>query len=120
MKKLTTKDVVFHITSESEDTPVRGNAMASGDDEQDREAEDRIIADMESNEWAWCSVKVTAVWQGFRGSAYLGCCSYKDREDFEKGGYLPQMQEEALETLNTDIARIAAKLMEIGFTPGDN
>ena len=88
---------------EPEDTPVRGNAMVSGDDEHDRAVENRIIYDLEVNQnpWAWCTVKVTAEWRGVEASAYLGCCSYKSREDFieHNGGYIDELKGEALEEL---------------------
>ena len=76
-----------------EDAPVRGNAMASGDDAFDREVEDEIIADLESNPWAWCCVKVTARAGGLEGTDYLGCCSYESEEDFRRGGSYEDMKD---------------------------
>lgn len=122
----------MHITYEleclPEDMPVRGNAMASGDDAYDKAVEDEILADLESgNEWAWCVVKVTAtgVFNGvkFHGVAYLGGVSCKSREDFETGDadYLEAMKADALadlcESLKDTIARAEfakALLAEIG------
>lgn len=62
-----------------------------------------IEKEMESNEWAWCVVRVTAKWGGFEGTNYLGGCSYKDEADFAKDGYLPQMKDEALADLKKTI-----------------
>lgn len=91
--------VVFTVEALPEDIPVRGNAMASGDDTADQEAEDSIISSLESgNEWAWCVVKVTARVPGVdvvEGVDYLGACSYASAEDFKQGGYLEQMQDSA-------------------------
>jgi hypothetical protein len=70
-----------------EDVDVRGNALASGDDEEDRREEDRIIAELDrGNLWAWCLVKVTVRYGGIVESDTLGCCSYRDEHDFREGG----------------------------------
>lgn len=94
-------EVTYTLECSPEDIPVRGNAMASGDDEADRADEDRIIADLESgNEWAWCCAKVTAEWNGFEGKDYLGGCSYASEDDFKRpGGYYDDMKQQALDDL---------------------
>lgn len=105
-KQLTEDDVVFTITAEPEDVPVRGNAIASGDDEYDREVEDKILDDLTWNEWAWCCVKVTARLKGtaLEGTDYLGCCSYSGVEEFCKpGGYYEDMKDRALEDLQQQL-----------------
>lgn len=89
MRKLTAKDVKFHIIPEQEDTPVRSGGFENADGTPNEELIRQIMDDSAWNEWAWCSVKVTAEWNFAKASAYLGCCSYKDREDFEKGGLPP-------------------------------
>lgn len=101
------------ITAEPEEIPVRGNALASGDDAEDRAEEDRIIAEAEWNAWAWCTVKVTASYAGLEGTAYLGACSYRDEKDFRAGGYLEGMTDEALEDLACKIesARVAIEAL---------
>ncbi|GAG86978.1 unnamed protein product, partial [marine sediment metagenome] len=91
-KELTAADVAFVLTIEPEDIPVRGNAMASGDEEVDRRVEDGIIERLDQGDlWAWCSVKVTATLlddTDLEGADYLGGCSYRDEEDFcQDGGY---------------------------------
>jgi hypothetical protein len=111
IRTLKPSDVTFTLECLAEDTPVRGNAMASGDDATDREAEDWVNCQLrDGNEWAWCTVKVTAEWQTFRGVAYLGCCSYLSEEDFRVGGYYESMKDEALDDLNESIERIAKAL----------
>lgn len=56
------------------------------------------------NEWAWCQVRVTASYGGRRGRAYLGGCSYHSRQDFEQpDGYYPQMVEEAIAELASEV-----------------
>lgn len=103
MKRLTTKDVLWAITPEQEDMPVKDGGFQNEDGTSNEKLIRQIMDDSAWNEWAWCCVKVSAKWKRFEGVAYLGGCSYASKEDFEKGGYLPQMQEEALDDLNNQI-----------------
>lgn len=67
-----------------EDVEVYGNAIASGDDEVDREVERLIFERLDRGDiYAWFCAKVTATWRGFEGTAYLGACSYENAEDFK-------------------------------------
>lgn len=111
VRKLTLKDVKVTLRAEPEDVPVRGNALASGDEAVDREAEDGVIAALEAgNEWAWCQAVVEVSWGNFRGVAHIGCCSYDSEEDFKKGGYYEEMVEESLSDLNDGIAKVYAEI----------
>lgn len=94
----------YTLSIEPEDTLVRGNVLASGDDEVDRQAEDEIIARLErGDDWAWCVVTVTctitlASGHTYEGRAHLGGCSYESEADFRaEGGYYPQLEHEAFE-----------------------
>lgn len=90
----------YEIECLPEDTPVRGNAMASGDDAFDLECENQILADQEAgNPWVWCTVKVTARCNGFRGHADLGCCNYASEEDFRTGGYYDDLKSDATDAM---------------------
>lgn len=89
-------DIVFTITPEPEHTSPR-------DDFDDEAMVAKIEKDRKSNEWAWCIVKVTASFGGFEGTNYLSGCSYKDEDEFANGGYLPQMQDEAIADLKKNI-----------------
>ena len=110
-RALTEADVKFEITCMPEDTPVRGNALDSGDPAEDRKIEDEIISDLDNgNEWAWCCVRVRATWKGFTGEDYLGGCCYGSRAEFEAGGYLPDMKAQALADLNASVARTAEEI----------
>lgn len=97
--------VEFTLEIEEEDTPVRGNAMASGDDAADKALEDSIIDRLSVGDlWAWCCVRVTAsITIGgtrYSGDDYLGGCSYDGERDFKQsGGYYEDMKENALWTL---------------------
>jgi hypothetical protein len=95
------------IIRENEDQPVRGNVMSSGDADADKAEEDRVLADLEANEWAWCVVKVTATWAGFHGeSSWLGGCSYRSREDYIRSSdYYNDQVREALEDLKAQIEK---------------
>lgn len=94
-----------------EETPIRGNAMASGDDEADREVEDDILRRLESGEeWAWCTVRVVATYEGFEGDDYLGCCSYTSEEDFRADAYFDDMVSEARSRLAEELERVAKVL----------
>lgn len=102
--KLTLEDIDFTIEALEEISSVEGNALASGDDEQDRKAEEYIYRQLEAgNEWAWCCVRVRGWYYGLSAEEYLGCCSYKSREDFENGGYFEDMRNAVLEDLQDQL-----------------
>jgi hypothetical protein len=67
--------------------------MASGDDEFDRQIENEIISRLESGDiYAWFTAKVTVRDSyGREASDYLGCCNYRDADDFRMGGYYLDM-----------------------------
>lgn len=93
------------LECQEEDCPVRGNALASGDDAFDRKVENKIIAQLNlGNQWAWCCVKVTVKFGQLEGNAYLGCCSYKSEKEFrQEGGYYIGMVDEALDELTEQV-----------------
>lgn len=62
--------------------------------------------------WGWCSVTVRASYGPFCGEANLGACSYEDEDAFRQGGYLPQMQAEAVEELKKEVAQAAIAIDE--------
>ena len=97
----------YKIRCEPEDIPVRGNGF-------DREVEEKILRDSETNPWAWCTVVVTASLQyeghTFEGENYLGACSYKDQADFEAGGYLKDMRLDA----RADLVHNLSKAVKVG------
>jgi hypothetical protein len=110
--KLTKKQIEFlrkhaEIVVEClpEDISIKGNVLASGDDAEDKLAEDSIREDLENgNEWAWCTIKVSLQWKGYEGVDYLGACSYKSKSDFiEQDGYFPDMVASAFDDLVASI-----------------
>ena len=52
------------------------------------------------NQWAWCNVKITCILtcdnEKFIGVSHLGCCSYKNQEEFVKDGYYDNMCSDAM------------------------
>lgn len=87
--------VEFSIDAEADFTQVRGNALVSGNDAEDKKCEDNILRKLRNgNVWAWALVKVTASYKGLEAIDYLGCCSYKDEKDFiENSGYYEDMKQ---------------------------
>lgn len=114
MRKLTEKDVTFDVECLPEDLQIEGNAMASGDAEADKEVEDWIKSELRrGNEWAWCTVKVTARWEEYEGTDYLGACSYRSEQEFKKDGYYEDMKDRALEDLNEKVSKAHATLRRL-------
>lgn len=106
MKKLELSQCNIIVQCLTEYTPVRGNALCSGDDREDKRCEDRIIRQLNNgNDWAWCTVKVTVEpkdgpWCELQGTDYLGCCSYKSKTDFiRNSGYYGDMVSTAFDEL---------------------
>lgn len=115
VRKLKPEEVSFKVGCLPEDARVRGNAVSSGNAEYDREVEDGIMEDLDrGNVWAWCTVVVSANWNGYEGKAYLGCCSYKSRDDFiANSGYYEQMKDEALAELQREVEEADANIGKI-------
>jgi hypothetical protein len=87
------KDLKYEVIAcEDNLTPVRGNAMVSGDEAYDKRVEESILRRLrKGNYWAWASVEVRATWKGVTASDYLGGCCYKNEADFKKCGYYDDM-----------------------------
>lgn len=101
------QNVEYAIDVDYDDTPVYGNAMASGNDSIDQEVCDSIHERLDQGDvWAWCVVKVTASWEDVHGVDYLGGCCYHDEDDFKKCGYYEDMCAEALAELELQVERI--------------
>ena len=94
-------EINYRIEVEPEHEPVRGNALASGDDAADREYEDEILARLDAGDvWAWAAVTVIAEVDGFEGRDRLGCCSYASEAHFRSpGGYFDDMKIAARDAL---------------------
>lgn len=119
IRDLREDEVTFEVAAEMDDLPVRGNAMASGDDDEDRKYEDEILRRLDRGDiWAWAAVTVTARWNGYVGRDHLGACCYADEKEFrECGGYFEDMKKNALEDLNATLRANADKLEALRVTP---
>lgn len=106
--------VRFEVEATQDDTPIVGNASASGDDVADKATEEWIRGELESgNVWAWAVVSVTATVEGvaLEGVAYMGGCSYTSEGDFKApGGYYAQMCDEALADLERQIVEACSRI----------
>lgn len=114
VRKLTMADVTFSVELEPEDLPVD---FESGDPEyreEEKKQEREIIRRLDQGDTeAWCCVVVTAEWEGIKGTATLGVCSYgpgdgytierEANETVEEHG----MRKEALDDLNKELQRKA-------------
>jgi len=113
MKTLTKEMVTFTIQCEPELIPVY-EALSEEQTGTDSHKEyiDKVIKDDGANPWLWCSVAVVAKFHGLMGYAHLGSCAYESEEDFIKGDYYEQMQEEALEDLQKQVDELCTALTE--------
>jgi hypothetical protein len=96
--------ISIRLDVEQEDIPIEGNVLASGDEKQDREAEEEVRRRLDQGDvWAWAYVKIEARivldGQAFIGKASLGGCSYKDEADFKAGGYYDDLKNEVIEDM---------------------
>jgi hypothetical protein len=105
-QKLKHYEAQYEISFEAlpETVRVRGNALASGNDVLDKEAEDEIIARLESGDvYAWFTAKVSVRDdKGNEASDYLGACCYEDEADFKQGLYYLDMIEECIKQLEAN------------------
>jgi len=68
--------------------------------------------------WNWCTAKVTAKVPGLEacGVKYLGCCCYKDKQDFvENSGYYEDMVMEAIAELHDEVFKAVHSLKDLGL-----
>lgn len=105
-------EILYRLYTTPDDTPVRGNALYSGDEATDRKCEDEILHRLDAGDtWAWASVKVEASIADsdvdITGTSYLGCCSYRNTRGFLRGGYWPYMMREALASLKNHLQTAA-------------
>lgn len=95
------REAKITVHAEQDQIPVRGNALASGDDAEDKRVEDEIIERLDNGDvWAWAAVEVCGQWCGLEVSEFLGCCCYQDENDFvNNSGYFDDMRAEVIDGL---------------------
>lgn len=106
-----------------DDAPVRGHALASGDDAEDKRVEDAIIGRLNQVDiYAWCTAIVTLTLMAregspasetFKSEAFLGACSYANRkealEDLAFAGYAEVLTREALGNLRVALRQAVSR-----------
>ena len=108
-----TPSVSIKLEVRQSDIPVKGNAMASGDDKYDRKVENQILKRLENGDiaaWFDCLVTVYIEWTDdqndyeYQGTDSLGCCNYASIKQFVKqsGGYFEDMLNEAWDSAIED------------------
>lgn len=118
LRDLKEEEVEFEVEAMPEHLHPKG-CFASGDEEMDRRMVQQILQDMKWNEWAWCSIRVTARWGEFSASDYLGGCSYASRKDFMTCPYFEDMKTEALKGLNGKLREAYVRLKQLSVLEQD-
>lgn len=104
------EDVEFILEVEQDDTPVRGNALASGDESIDKACEDEILERLARGDvWAWAHVTVKArvrddddvgnLARRIVGRDDLSGCSYKSEAEFKTDDVYGDMKAQAFDDL---------------------
>lgn len=95
----------LHITIKAlpEETDI---ATELADCEQD--TIDRIIADSQTNDWAWCVAEVSVSLGSLTATAYLGSCSYADEQEFKDSVYYQELVDDCKHQLRISSQYIIA------------
>ena len=113
IRKLTESEVEFKVEITPSDVPVRGNALVSGDDDLDKEAEDEIIAALDAGDFTmWCDVVVTATWGEISEFVSVGACSYLTESDLMQE-LIPELRDEALHELNWRVRAVSNSIAQL-------
>ncbi len=112
------KRAIIELKCLPEDISIEGNVLASGDDEEDRKAEEEVRRQLkDGNEWAWCCAHVRVSFESLQADDYLGGCSYLSEEDFRAGGYYEDMVNSCLDEILSQIEKIKALYLSLPFPP---
>jgi hypothetical protein len=111
MKTLTIDMVTVTVTPEEEFEPITRELSFQQTGADHSQYIRKVQRDNGCNPWLWCTVAVKAEFKGLTGTAYLGCCAYRNEEDFKAGGYFEQMRDEAFLELKQQVDEIAAALV---------
>jgi hypothetical protein len=111
--KATDEGIVIVLERLVEESAIKGNAMASGDDAADAAAEKWVRDQLDAgNEWAWFTAHVCVTYRdAIEADAYLGQCSYDSEAAFkEPDGYYHDMIKECLLELDRKLAILCGPL----------
>ncbi len=64
------------------------------------------------NIYAWFCAKITVKYKGYEATDYLGACSYKDENDFKKGGYYDDMLNTCIMEINREVSAHNAEIQK--------
>lgn len=105
--------IKYTLSYDLDHAAVRGNALASGDEAVDKEVEDEILERLRRGDaWAWAQVTVTASCLGFEGHDHLGCCTYKDEDDFRASDYYKDMCNNARDEMLKNVEETRTRLAQ--------
>jgi hypothetical protein len=111
------KDIEYKVVKEPESV----SFVSEFKDQPDTVDWIRRQLEVEGNDWAWCVITIEARYGEFVGRASLGCCSYRNLNDFLMCDYYKDMKTEAADALvkamRTSIKRgeeAKAALYELG------
>lgn len=105
-------DVEYDHSYEESHVPIHGNAMASGDDEFDKECENDILGSLQRGDThAWCDILVNARLGHYVGTDSLCAVSVQKAEEIE--GVIEEngMRDNALAVLVKVIEAAGGKLL---------
>jgi hypothetical protein len=97
------KQIEFSLEVMPENIPIEDNLHTR---EIQKEIKEQLNQD---NLWAWCSVKITGTYKVLSAYSCLGCCSYKDLNDFMSSGYAADMQQEILQDIRNQIVSLSVQ-----------
>lgn len=101
----TIDDVKFSIDCDPEDPSWLANSF-DNDEEIINDIKKQI---RKGNDWAWCTIIVTARFKDFEGKDYLGGCSYGSEQNFiDADDYYQDMKKTAFDNL-VEAANITLK-----------
>lgn len=103
--------ITYEFSYQQDDSPVRGNAMVSGDDTVDKACEDEIIERLSrGDETAWAVVTIWARFTNngkvYTGQTALGACSANDVQGLKDLAKDYQLEADALEALKENMKDI--------------
>lgn len=114
LKPIDREEAQVIVSASPERLPVEGNA-GTGEDLSYNSDWEQIVLDrmVHGTTWAWARVTVTVEWNGLYGEASVGCCSYRDEEDFRSDRKrFDGLVERALVVLNRRMREMYHKLKE--------
>ncbi len=97
-KRLREAEVSFRVVCIPEETSMAGLVPNRDVPFLQKRLEDGKI-------WAWCRIKVIAIWADMAGEDQLECCSFLSESDFKSDRYYNRLKEQALKNLNIKVAK---------------